>query len=565
MIRWFANQRLLVKILTPVSILVAVLAVISATALSRIEDLDKMSTEVIDVIAERRIQMLEVSRHLNTATIAEKNIILTNNPDELRDAAKRYQDEMAAVDAALAVLERTATTQARRETTQRLNSLLPAYRQLASKVIDLASANKDAEAVKLSMTESAAARRAIATYIDERVAINGKEMETISAESDVLLVNTRLAIWTTSAVGLLVGVGLTLLIVIATITRPMSRIVGAMGEVSRGNLDTVIRGADQRDEVGQLARALDVFKTNAQEVRRLEARQAEEKAQAEARRKADLNQLATAFEQAVMGIVNTVAASAIQMEGAATSLSSSASQASGQATAVATASEQSSANVQTVASATEELAASILEIGRQVANQTQISTEAVREAERTKAMMQGLVDTSNQIGAVVDLINNIASQTNLLALNATIEAARAGEAGKGFAVVAGEVKALASQTAKATDEIQTKVKDIQSATVGAQGAIVSVGGIIQRMNEISTTIAAAIEEQNAATNEISGNVNQAARGTELVSSNIVGVMQAATATGAAASQVLGTASGLSRDADRLKSEVNRFIATVRAA
>ncbi len=565
MIRWFANQRLLVKILTPIALLAGVIVFLSAMSLSRISELDAMSTEAMDVVAERRIQLLEVSRHLNGATIAEKNIILATETAEATQFADLFRKEIEAIQAALVQLDKTANTDQRRQTNRTLRDVLAPYQQAAAKVIELGLQNKDEEARKINLSESGPARRATSNFIEERVAINAKEMGSIGAQSDALLADTSTVIWLTASSGLVVGLGLALLIVLSLIVGPMTRMIAALSLLARGDLSIAIQGADRRDEVGQLARALDVFKANALEARRLEAEQSALKVQAEVKRKADLNQLATAFEGTVQAIVDTVAVSATQMEGAATGLSSAASQASSQATAVAAASEQSSANVQTVASATEELAASILEIGRQVSNQTQISSDAVQEAERTKVMMQGLVNTSNQIGAVVELINNIASQTNLLALNATIEAARAGEAGKGFAVVASEVKALASQTARATEEIQTKVKDIQSATTGAQSAIVTVGGIIQQMNEIATAIAAAIEEQNAATDEISGNVNQAARGTEMVNTNIGGVMQAATATGAAASQVLGAAGDLAKDAERLKSEVTRFIATVRAA
>ncbi|WP_207457541.1 globin-coupled sensor protein [Azospirillum sp. SYSU D00513] len=278
-----------------------------------------------------------------------------------------------------------------------------------------------------------------------------------------------------------------------------------------------------------------------------------------------LTGLADGFEASIGKVVEAIAAEAVDVKGAAAALSSGASRASGQVTAVSAAAEQASTNIQTVAAAAGELSASILEIGRQVTNQSRISGEAVQEAERTKATVQGLVEAANQIGQVVELIQSIAGQTNLLALNATIEAARAGEAGKGFAVVAGEVKSLANQTARATEEIQLKVQEIQGATGGARDAIDAIGRTIGQMNEISTAIAAAVEEQDAATGKIAENVAQAARGTEDVNTNVGGVTEAAAETGAAAGQLLVTANRLAEEAERLKGAARDFNATVRAA
>ncbi|KAA0596773.1 methyl-accepting chemotaxis protein [Azospirillum lipoferum] len=349
------------------------------------------------------------------------------------------------------------------------------------------------------------------------------------------------------------------------ITRPLGSITREMGRLAQGDLTVTVTDDDRRDEIGALARALQVFKTNALEMERMRKAQEESERQAAAQRRQTMMQMADTFESTVKGIVDTVATAATGMRDAATALSATAQEASERSLLVASASEQASANVQTVATATEELSASISEIGQQVENSTRIATQAVADADGADRTMRDLVSAAEQIGAVVELISGIAAQTNLLALNATIEAARAGEAGKGFAVVASEVKALATQTARATDEIQAKVQEIQQTTGGAQKAIGSIGKTIGHMSEITTAIAAAIEEQAAATREIASSVTQAAQGTEEVSSNIAGVSTAVHETGDAAGRVHGTSRELAAEAERLRREVGTFIATVRAA
>ncbi|PWC36132.1 methyl-accepting chemotaxis protein [Azospirillum sp. TSO35-2] len=369
--------------------------------------------------------------------------------------------------------------------------------------------------------------------------------------------------------GLLVlaAIGLTiagLVIAQRRVSGPIRAMTDAMRRLAQHDLGVAIPGLGRSDEIGGMATAVTVFRDSMITADRLAAEQAQDRA-AKEQRAAQLETLMHAFDAKAMHIVETVASAATEMRGTADAMSATAAQASEQATAVAAASEQASVNVQTVASATEELSASILEIGRQVAASTRISGEAVTQAKRTDTTMRTLVDAAEQIGHVMEMINSIAGQTNLLALNATIEAARAGEAGKGFAVVAGEVKALASQTARATDEIQTKVKEIQQATNGAQGAIQGISLTIGQISEITTAIAAAIEEQGAATRDIAGNVTEAARGTSEVSSNIVGVNRAVLETGSAASDVLDAASSLAREAEMLRGEVSSFITSVRAA
>ncbi|MDO8399333.1 MAG: methyl-accepting chemotaxis protein [Bradyrhizobium sp.] len=348
---------------------------------------------------------------------------------------------------------------------------------------------------------------------------------------------------------------------IRAIVRPMGRLNGVMLNITQGKLDSQIP-VERDDEIGVALRNLQtvqaIVRFDREELTATEKRAA-------VRRRSDMIRLADGFEGAVGEIIETVSSAATELEASAGTLTSTADRSMQVATAVAAASEEASTNVQSVASATEELSSSVNEISRQVQESARMASEAVDQARTTNDRVSELSRAASRIGDVVELINTIAGQTNLLALNATIEAARAGDAGRGFAVVASEVKALAEQTARATGEIGQQITGIQAATQESVNAIKEISGTIERLSEISSTIAAAVEEQGAATQEISRNVQQAAQGTQQVSSNITDVQRGAGETGSASSQVLSAAQSLAGDSNRLKLEVGKFLDTVRAA
>ena len=351
-----------------------------------------------------------------------------------------------------------------------------------------------------------------------------------------------------------------------SISGPLSAMRAAMIELAKGNFEVVLPGLGRTDEIGEIAQAVETFKINAKQKAQDEADAKIRQDQAAAQqRKADMINLADEFESAIGEIVETVSSASTELEASASTLTTTAVRSQELTTMVAAASEEASTNVQSVASATEELSSSVNEISRQVQESARMAGEAVDQARKTNGRVGELSAAAARIGDVIELINTIAGQTNLLALNATIEAARAGSAGRGFAVVASEVKALAEQTSKATGEIAQQINGIQSATQDSVGAIREISGTIEKLSEISSTIAAAVEQQGAATQEISRNVQQAAMGTMQVSSHITDVQHGASETGSASSQVLSAAQSLSNDSNRLKLEVGKFLTSVRAA
>ena len=560
---WFKNISIAPKIFS-----VVVLLGLLAVALSTL-GIQSLSTVYSESATYSRAFETAINTGRATANLLAyarftEFLPLDLSKEEREKYEKLAADEGQRLDARLTEMEKILVTEAGRRNVAKMREAVADYKKAYTQIVDLSrkgDLKKAGEIAEKSASVIDVVRKEM-REIEER---NQKFVTDTTATILGIYDSSRTTMVVSTIGGIAVAIGLALVIVLVGITRPLGRMTVAMSDVAGGNLDVAVPALGQKDEVGQLAAALEKFKEAGMENRRLQAEQKESEKRAETDKKKALNGMADSFEASVKGVVDGVSSAAGQMQSSAQSMSATAEETQRQATAVAAASEQASTNVQTVASAAEELSSSIAEISRQVAESTKIAGKAVEDAGRTNNKVQMLAEAAQKIGDVVKLINDIAGQTNLLALNATIEAARAGEAGKGFAVVASEVKSLATQTAKATEEIGAQINAIQGATGEAVHAIKEIGETIGRVNEIATTIAAAVEEQGAATQEIARNVQQASKGTAEVSSNIAGVTQAATDTGRVANEVLTASGDLSKQSVRLRDEVEKFLKTIRAA
>jgi methyl-accepting chemotaxis protein len=440
-----------------------------------------------------------------------------------------------------------------------ISALLNEYRQSLAKLIEN---SKRIDELTTEMTESAADINKASIAMKSDLLADQKRFE---EESRATVGETEQLILMLAAGGLLLGVVWAFLLG-AGISRPMTAMCSAMRELAAGKFDVVLPGLGRRDELGEMASAVEEFKVQA--VAKAEREAATQEAQSKASsatRRAELIRFADEFESAVGSIVSNVSASAVQLETAASTLTRTAETTQSLSSQVAGASEEASSNMQSVATATEELSASVNEIGRRVKESSKIADAAVHQAEQTDARIGKLSRAAQEIGDVVKLITAIAEQTNLLALNATIEAARAGDAGRGFAVVASEVKSLASQTAKATDEISNHISGMQDATQESVAAIKEIGGTIGQISDIASTIASAVEQQSSATQEIARSVQNVAQGTQEAAASVMQVNRGATETGSASEEVLNSARSLSTEGTRLRGELDRFMANIRAA
>jgi methyl-accepting chemotaxis protein len=561
----FRNIAIIAKIAVPATIVAVVSIGIVLYASLAVTHLSDTAAALVDQNATRVQLVLQAESNFNSAAVSEKNVILSASDEKAAKAnIEAYGKATSATLDAIGRFETITRDADQRDLIESFRTAVGNRREASAHVFELALAGKVNEAFDYSRGVAAKFRQVAMEAVGKLIVMNVDKMQLARNASVAMAEQTRAWLVIGAAAGLICAFGILGWIALYQISRPLAYMTDEMTKLAHGNLDIQIEGADRADEVGGLARSLQVFKENAITARRLEDEQRQQQIQKERRQEA-VEAYIAALEEQVCEALDTLSAASTEMHATAGSMAATAEETSMQANAVASASEQASANVQTVAAATEELHGSTNEISRQVTQSAQFASTAVVEADRTNSTIQGLAETAQKIGEVVSLIQNIASQTNLLALNATIEAARAGEAGRGFAVVASEVKALANQTAKATEDISKQIAAIQNETGLAVDAIKAIGGTIRQMNEIASAIAAAVEEQGAATRDISQNIQLVAQGTNEVASNIAGVNEAAVETGTAATQVLTAADDLSRQADKLRSNVNGFLDKIRAA
>ncbi|MBJ6123894.1 methyl-accepting chemotaxis protein [Microvirga splendida] len=555
------------KIRTKIFALVAALSfvavVIAAVGISTLQSYNQ-AVDDVRLAATRALYGERLNRLVTHVVMEARGIYASANTTEARKFGDGLTASLKEIDALLkewepvvpstqralfdAVVKDAAGFKAFRSETVRLGAEVSPEAANAQGNNDANRANRKAFQVSID---------ALTKKGSEDIAAVEKRAEELYAERFMLLVSIALG---GSILALLIG----WLVGHRQIARPLKIVTEAIQKLASGDYNLPQAKAG-RDEIGDIWKATQVFAATMHEAEGLRRQQAETEKQAAERRRHEMVALAQSFEGSVGGLVQHLSVAAQQMEATARSMATTAEQTNQQSNSVAAAAEQTSSNVQAVAAATEELAASSNEIGTQVSQTSAAAAKAVQNARRTNELVETLADGAQKIGEVVALINSIASQTNLLALNATIEAARAGEAGKGFAVVAAEVKELANQTSRATDEITSHINQIQQSTRGAVDAIREIGLTIEEVHQIATNVAAAVEEQQAATQEIARNVSEAARGTQEVTQSIVQVQGAATHAGSAASQVLAAAGELATNSSALTREVEGFLQGVRAA
>jgi methyl-accepting chemotaxis protein len=562
--RAFRNLKIIWKIFLSAMPLGLIVVIIAWESLSALSSTSRIASNALDESAQKVFLANSASFNVNSTTTDDREVVLAKTKEDLEKAAKQFDDDLAAGRKPLADLYKLELAVDRRAKITAIEKQIDDFEKTEKRAFDLARSGKIDEAYGLIAGD---AFKFYSTAMDGLAEVVKLEQDDISAARSMIDVNTWAtlrAVMATTIIGFIFGFGALGAAGLLQISRPIGDATAALRKLASGELDVDIPGRDRGDEVGEIGRAAQIFKEALITKKAAEERTAEE-AESKLRRAAQIEGKTRDFECAIGTLIGHLSSSSTELEAAAGTLTKTAETTQTLSTSVAAASEEASVNVQSVASAAEELSASVNEIARQVQESSEIAAQAVQQAKRTDARISELSQAAGRIGDVVKLITGVAEQTNLLALNATIEAARAGEAGRGFAVVASEVKALAGQTAKATEEISSQIAGMQAATQESVAAIKEIGGTIARISEIASAIAAAVQEQGASTQEISRNVQQAAHGTAQVATNITDVERGAGETGSASAQVLASAQTLSRENNRLKSEVDNFLASVRVA